>query len=333
MKARGRKVIGALVLGAAATPFVLFACAELNLVRGAAAVETEWRNDRPPPLGAFGATRRLVILPLVDHHVSSPTLLGEPGVSYLVTTDGSAVLFDLGLNARGADPSPLQHNLATLSVAMSAIDTIVISHRHGDHTGGQKWAASNTFSFGVTQTDLASKRAFVPVPMSYPGLSPVLAHAPTRIAPGVATTGTIPRQLLVGRVDEQALAVNVDGKGIVLIVGCGHQTIERLLARASEVFREPIYGIVGGLHYPVPNGRLTPLGINMQLRVASGSGPFHPITVDDVEADIARLKELNLGYVAVGGHDSSDEVIERFRSVFGPAYHDLAVGSPLTISE
>jgi metal-dependent hydrolase (beta-lactamase superfamily II) len=90
--------------------------------------------------------------------------------------------------------------------------------------------------------------------MTYPGLSPIHAGEPTGIGKGVASTGTIPRQLVFGWIDEQALVVNVADRGTVLIVGCGHQTIPKLLERYDEVFDEPLYGIVGGLHFPVPEG-------------------------------------------------------------------------------
>ena len=60
-----------------------------------------------------------------------------------------------------------------------------------------------------------------------------------------ATTGTIPQRLFIGAVDEQALAVNVRVKGLVLIAGCSHQTVARLLERTENVFDERIYGIVG----------------------------------------------------------------------------------------
>lgn len=45
----------------------------------------------------------------------------------------------------------------------------------------------------------------------------------------------------MGYVLEQSLAVNVEGKGIVLIIGYGHQTIEKIIERAQELFDEPIY--------------------------------------------------------------------------------------------
>ena len=126
--------------------------------------------------------------------------------------------------------------MQTLGIGSDDFDTIVISHNHVDHVGGMNWMRQETFSLGTEQIDLTGKRAFTPVPMTYPGLAPVHTEEPTVIAEGVATTGTIPRQLFIGWVEEQALAVNVTGKGLVLIVGCGHQTVPKLVSRAQTVF-------------------------------------------------------------------------------------------------
>lgn len=151
------------------------------------------------------------------------------------------------------------------------------------------------------------------------------------IGNGVATTGTIPRQLVFGWIDEQALVVHVAERGVVLIVGCGHQTIAKLLERYDQVFRQPLYGIVGGLHFPVPEGRLKVLGLNAQRILASGDGMFAPLTMDDVKVDLAALRARKFGLIGVGGHDSSDEVIAMFNEAFGDAYRHIRVGEPISI--
>jgi len=129
----------------------------------------------------------------------------------------------------------------------------------------------------------------------------------------------------------RALVVHVAGRGAVLIVGCGHQTIPKLLERYDQVFTEPLYGIVGGLHFPVPEGRLKLLGLNVQRVLASGDGMFAPLTMDDVKADLAALRARKLGLIGVGGHDSSDEVIAMFSEAFGDAYRHIRVGEPISI--
>ena len=305
--------------------------AQLRLSRGIEAAERAWQEYEAPTIRDFGSTGSLSILPLVDWHKSRPELQTEAGVAYLVETDHSTVLFDVGFNRSNTDPSPLLHNMQVLETGVGEFDTVVISHNHVDHVGGMKWQRLGTFSLGTEQVDLMGKRVFTPVPMDYPGLTPVHAKDPTVIAAGIATTGTIPRQLLIGRVDEQALVVNVRGKGLVLIVGCGHQTVPKLVDRVQAVFEEPIYGMVGGLHYPVPKGRLVILGLPIQKLVASGNGPFSPLTAEEVSANIQVLGDLNLGVVGLSGHDSSDEALEQFRVAFGSAYRDVRVGERIVV--
>jgi metal-dependent hydrolase (beta-lactamase superfamily II) len=167
--------------------------------------------------------------------------------------------------------------------------------------------------------------------MTYPGLTPTFANEPMRIGPGIATTGSVPRQLVVGWIDEQSLAVNVAGLGVVLIVGCGHQPIPSLLRRYDQLFDEPLYDIIGGLHLPVPRGRLWMAGLDVQRVFASGDGWFSPLTMAEIEDQLAVLKARELGVIGVGGHDSSDEVIALFAGEFGEAYRYVRVGEPIVV--
>jgi metal-dependent hydrolase (beta-lactamase superfamily II) len=286
---------------------------------------------QPSPIGDFGTTRTLSILPLIDWHTSSPELRGEMGVSYLIETDKHRILFDVGQNAAQESPSPLELNMKALGVTLGSIDTIFISHNHMDHVGGMQRQNEQSFSVGLEQVPLPKVQAFVPIPMTYPGMNPIHAGEPTQIGEGVASTGTIPRQLVVGWIDEQALVVHVAGRGGVLIVGCGHQTIPKLLARYDQVFDEPLYGIVGGLHFPVPEGRVKLHGLDIQRTLGSGMEMLSGLTMDDVKEQMNELRTRNLGLVGVGGHDSSDEVIAMFSDTFGDAYRHVRVGKRIVV--
>jgi 7,8-dihydropterin-6-yl-methyl-4-(beta-D-ribofuranosyl)aminobenzene 5'-phosphate synthase len=287
----------------------------------------------PPRMGAFGATRSLAITPLVDYHTTRDDLIGEVGLSYLIETDTNRILFDVGHNAKAESPSPLERNMETLGIERASIDTVFISHNHLDHVGGPHRQQANSFSLGNEQTAFThpQARAIVPVAMTYPGLTPIPAQEPMRLGEGVATTGTIPRQLVIGVIDEQSLAVNVEDLGVVLIVGCGHQPIPNLLRRYDQLFDEPLYGIIGGLHLPVPQGRLQMAGLDVQRVFASGDGPFAPLTMIEIEEQVAMLQARNLGVIGVGGHDSSDEVIALFAREFGDAYRYVRVGEPIEV--
>ena len=169
------------------------------------------------------------------------------------------------------------------------------------------------------------------------GMSAVYADRPMKVGNGVgstglATTGTIPRQLAAGWIEEHALVVNVEGLGGVLIVACGHQTVPRLLQRYDDAFDGPLYGVLGGLHLPVPEGRILMGPLDVQRRLASGDGLFSPLTRTEAREHIDLLRERRLGIVGISGHDSSDQVIAYAADVFGETYRHIRVGEEILIT-
>ncbi len=289
-----------------------------------------WQHDQNT-LAHFdniGVTEHLEILPLIDWFTEDESLAGEAGVSYLIKTDQATILFDLGLNPNNEDPSPLLRNMEKLGVAIGDIDIIVISHNHGDHTGGGKWSKQNTFSFTGHQLDLGEKQVYTPETMTYPGLEPIYAPKPVKISEGVGTTGVIPSPLFFSDIGEQALVVNVKDQGIVVISGCGHQTMEKLVQRSELLFDEPIYGILGGFHLPISVGRN--IGVFYQYLV-TGHLPWEPLTREDVEDNIKLLKKTGVKIVGISAHDSCDESIELFREAYQDSYKEIVVGRAISL--
>jgi hypothetical protein len=67
--------------------------------------------------------------------------------------------------------------------------------------------------------------------------------------PGVAVLAPLPRMLFWLRsVAEQALVVNVWGFGLMVISGCDHPSIERMLSVTEKVLDLSIRAVVDGLH-------------------------------------------------------------------------------------
>jgi 7,8-dihydropterin-6-yl-methyl-4-(beta-D-ribofuranosyl)aminobenzene 5'-phosphate synthase len=136
----------------------------------------------------------------------------------------------------------------------------------------------------------------------------------------------------IGRTGEQALAVNVSGKGIVLIAGCGHQTLPRMLDRAEALFEKPIYGFVGGFHYAVTGARANWKGVEAHRYFGTGRVPWKPYTLEDVRQNIAVLKARSPQLVGLSPHDSCDGAIAEFRKAFGEAYQTIEVGKKISLN-
>ena len=304
----------------------------IRFKRGKKRADKYWHQIQERKLGDFGTTKTLEILPLIDWYTKNKTLKGEAGVSYLIKTDETAILFDVGYNSEKRDPSALLHNMKELGIRIDDFDTIFISHNHLDHVGGMKYMRRKSFSLTSHQIELKGKMVYTPVPMSYPNITPICIEEPTVIAKGVASIGTIPNQLFfLGWTIEQSLACNIEGKGIVLVVGCGHQTLPKIIQRAENLFESPIFGLVGGLHYPVTGGRDKILGIGIERYVGTGKLPWRPITIDEVQENIAFLKARNPKVVALSAHDSCDVSLTAFRDAFSEAYREIRVGEPIVI--
>ena len=73
---------------------------------------------------------------------------------------------------------------------------------------------------------------------------------------GSARPGHLARSLFfLGLCEEQALVARIRDKGLVVITGCGHPTVEVILEMVRRLSDEPIYAIAGGIHFPVTKSR------------------------------------------------------------------------------
>lgn len=307
-------------------PVTLYENFKIDLVRSDSIWEAD--QERLGVMQNLGVTETFEMVPLIDGISQDSDLAAEPGVSYLIRTDEATILFDVGLNVPDSDPSPLLRNMERLGIQMEDIDIMVISHNHGDHVGGQKWVPQHTFSVTNHQIDLGEKTIYVPEPMTYPGQEPIYSYDPVKIAEGVATIGVIHCPMFVSHVQEQAIAVNVKGKGVVVISGCGHQTIDKLVERSEKIFKEPIYGLIGGFHLPVTESRHI---MRYYGWMVTGKLPWATLTKEDVEQYVAMLQDHHIEVVGISGHDSCDWSIEAFKKAYREHYIDLYVGERITL--
>ncbi|MFX1329480.1 MAG: MBL fold metallo-hydrolase [Promethearchaeota archaeon] len=297
--------------------------------------EKEWSTTKIKKMDNMGSIKQLEITPLIDFHAEG-SLHAEKGVSYYIKADGINILFDTGLNDKDEHPSPLLMNMEALGVNLKDINYVFISHLHGDHVGGSKWVQEKTFSLSGTQLNLSHVKAFTPVSMNHPTATISQVTDPEVIENGIASIGSIRNPLFFfGEVFEQSLAINVEGKGIVIIVGCGHQGIQKIIDRTEALFDTPIYGIMGGLHLPIPEfpgDDITWSGLPIYKFIVTRRPPWEPWHIDDRDYTLDYIKARDPKLVALSPHDSSMESIDAFKDTFKEAYTDLKVGKTIKIA-
>jgi 7,8-dihydropterin-6-yl-methyl-4-(beta-D-ribofuranosyl)aminobenzene 5'-phosphate synthase len=146
------------------------------------------------------------------------------------------------------------------------------------------------------------------------GFECIRVDVPQLLPAGIATTGPLARSLFfMGLTEEQALVANIRKKGLVVITGCGHPTIELIMQMVRRISVKPIHAIGGGLHFPVTGGRGNRMGIQFQTLIGTGKPAWRKITDDDLSATITALNSLKPQKVFLSAHDSCDHSLARMQ--------------------
>jgi len=278
-----------------------------------AIANTQIRGDGqvvPASIPNLETTTRLEIIPLYEEASAEESFDFGHGVSYLIRTDSATILMDLGNNPAESVHLPALQNMQILGIAWEEIDAVVISHPHPGHTGGLKAWQDKTLSFGDFTVDLSEMPIYVPIPLTFSGAEIIHSAEPTLIGKDIATTGVIsypevfPLSLFNPKGYEQGLVIHVTGQGLVMITGCGHPTMEKLVTRAEELYGEQVVGVVGGLHY-------------------------EKISAEDAQSHIQFLESRQPKLIALSPHDSSPEALAAFHLAFSEAYQFIKVGEAI----
>jgi 7,8-dihydropterin-6-yl-methyl-4-(beta-D-ribofuranosyl)aminobenzene 5'-phosphate synthase len=238
--------------------------------------------------GKVGAVKITVVY---DNIPDDSRLQPAWGFACQIETGEKTILFDTG-----GDGDRLLQNMAILGADPKSIEVVVLSHMHGDHTGGLE----SLLGTGARPT--------VYLPRSFPSdfKSRVRAQAnvvevggATKIADGVYTTGEMGSDII-----EQALVLKT-GQGLVVITGCAHPGISEMVRRAVEMGGEEVYLVLGGFH----------------LGGASE---------DSIKEIVAEFRRLGVKKVAPS-HCTGDNAIRLFREVYGEGFISSGAGRVIEI--
>lgn len=209
---------------------------------------------------------------LYDAFGKPSTLKRGWGYSALVEYGGKRVLFDTG-----GDNESFADNVKTLGIDLTRLDFVVLTHRHGDHTSGLNYVLS--VNPGVTIYTPVEPAGFdtpigpplmklirrkvdsVPEELRYfdgnppekmaagtpwPGAHFYQIRAPKEVLPGFFLFSTQSDVTGTKEMNEISMAVRTP-QGLIVIVGCSHPGIEKILEAASKIDSR-IYSVFGGFH-------------------------------------------------------------------------------------
>jgi 7,8-dihydropterin-6-yl-methyl-4-(beta-D-ribofuranosyl)aminobenzene 5'-phosphate synthase len=226
--------------------------------------------------------------PVMTDREVPDALIAEHGLSMLITIAKAGhehrVLFDTG-----ASPDGVVENMRRLDIDPSSIEAIVCSHGHFDHTAGLDgllrvlgpagmpvlihphfWRRRRVVLPGRDPFELPTTSANA---LREAGFDIVENQQPSFLLDrSVLITGEVPRvsgyepgfpiqQAWIDEVwqpdplvlDDQALIVNVRGKGLIVISGCGHAGMVNISRYARRLTGEqPLHALLGGFHLNGP---------------------------------------------------------------------------------
>ena len=156
------------------------------------------------------------------------------GFAALVKFKNHTILLDTG-----GDGEILLANMKKLNINLKSIQYVFLSHIHGDHTGGL-WAILGENPNVTVVLPAIFPESFKEKVRSF-GAKVVEIDDPREILEDAYTTG------VMFPVGEQALVLKTS-KGLVVVTGCSHPGVVKIVERAENITGENVYLVVGGFH-------------------------------------------------------------------------------------
>ena len=279
------------------------------------------QSAEPLPLPALDRLE----LTVVCEHEREEGFTGEAGVSYLLRTEEGALLYDIGF---GAQYTTFSDNTSRLGLKMEDVDALAISHLHADHMGGLKAQRSRRVALPAAFGAAGGKPCYLPDTAVAEGFDVRITGAPRMLEGGIASTGPLARSLyFFGLTQEQALVAHVKGKGLFVLTGCGHPTIEVVIRMVRHLSDEPIYAIGGGLHFPVTKGRGNYGGFQLQTIVGTGKPWWERVTDTDLTSTIQAIRKESPKRLLLSAHDTCDHALRRISQEVAAEVEILKAGA------
>jgi len=270
--------------------------------------------------------KRVKLSLLSENRVIDPRLRAEQGFSVHIETDTGTILFDVGQTIT------LVENAHELNINLKAIQKIVLSHGHYDHTGGLPFVLEKTGPIDVIcHPALTNKkykiypagRTNIGVPwekrdLVSMGAKFVYKTHPFEVIPDIWISGEIPRRSSFEYVeevyqqkpsvsyihdeihDDMCLVLNTV-KGLIIILGCGHAGPINSIKQSMRITKnKQIYAVIGGMHLQhSPDEKIRKIVKNLKTLDPAFVLPLHCTGYYAISRLMAvlqsRVKLLNVG--------------------------------------
>ena len=196
-------------------------------------------------------------------------MIQDWGYSALVEYAGKRILFDIGNN-----PSIFARNVKAAGVDLKKLDFVVLSHRHLDHTASLShlldlnpdvkiYVPRDGVFGGSIPSKFYRRHDSLPDEMRYFAGKPsepltsgvpwlngkfVMVDSTLEVTPGVHFISLISESVGTKELPELSMALETP-RGLVVVAGCSHPGIERIVAAATRIHPR-VHSVFGGLHLP-----------------------------------------------------------------------------------
>jgi 7,8-dihydropterin-6-yl-methyl-4-(beta-D-ribofuranosyl)aminobenzene 5'-phosphate synthase len=215
-------------------------------------------------------------------------IVADWGLSFLVRQGLHTILFDTGAKAE-----ILSHNLCALYGAPPSVDAIFLSHDHFDHADGIPCVVP-----GCTNTCFipASAMPRLGTVISSLGGNAIPIEKRHEIYPNMWSTGE-----LKGSINEQSLVIRTQSGKLVLLTGCAHPGLVKIVDTVIAEFKEPPYLVMGGFH-------------------------FFKMRLEEIVQHMSILRKLGVQKVAPC-HCTGEAAISWMRSNWGEDFVEMGAGT------